>query len=193
MSEPVLGSTTRFVDLDASWWWTVRVGQDGFARLAAGQGVRSLVDDRRAVDLVTTGTFRLVTPSIRAGRLVLRVTGRDSRHDESGTFVSLGADTAVRGYIAGARFGRNRARVNAEWRTPPLELLTAWWGLVAFYDGGAVWDDASPVQWLNAVGLGGRVVVPWLDTRVRLLDVGFPLNGTHPGRPVFSIGFDQPF
>jgi len=192
-AETALGSTTRFVDLSATWWWTLRVGRDGFVRFAAGQSARALADDRRWVDLVTSGTLRFVTPSTRGGRLVVRGTALDSRFDEARSFVSLGADTAVRGYTAGSFFGRNRAIANAEWRTPPLELLTAWWGLVAFYDGGAVWDDGEPITWVNTLGVGGRVVVPWVDTRVRLLDVGFPLDGPTPGRPVFSIGFDQPF
>ena len=192
-SEPTLGSTARFVS--ASWSHTLRaVFDDGYLALGAAPSVRV---DGDWSDLRVGGSVRGVTPSWFWGRLVARVSGSTVYRNEANTRVALGGRTSVRGYAEGFALGDRALRTNLEWRSRPLNLALWRLGFTAFYDGAATWFEGEPVDYYPSLGVGLRVVIPQLGTRVRAADLAFPLrDAPGPGRagvPLFSFGLDQSF
>ena len=103
----------------------------------------------------------------------------------------------MRGYSDGFALGDRVLRTNLEWRSRPLNLALWRFGFTAFYDGAATWFEGEPVDYYPSLGVGLRVVIPQLGTRVRAADLAFPLrDAPGPGRagvPLFSFGLDQSF
>lgn len=143
-----------------------------------------------------------VSPLLWIGRLHVhaRALLRYNNLDNVTSF--LGGGSGLRGYSSQRFEGDNLVGVNVEFRTLPLNFWTLHAGLVAFYDGGAVFDQfglASSRQsagsaYRHSVGLGIRALFPQFDKQPLRLDLGFPLSGEADGVGTwFSLSFGQVF
>ncbi len=153
-------------------------------------------------NLQWTASLRYTSPVLLFGRfhaqtlMLLRVRNIDR------SLSSLGSAQGLRGYLSGQFVGENLFRVNAEFRTLPLVLWTLHLGMVAFYDGGAVWGgsdpnrpgQALPFLYRQSMGIGIRILFPQFTKSMLRFDVGFPFTD-NPG-PFFnwiSFSFGQAF
>ena len=190
-SEPALGSTNRFLQESATLAYRLRLGADAFIS-ASVENTARLSD--RVEDLSVSGTLRIVTPAVTAGRFVIRATRTDLLQNEGNSILSVGGDGALRGYAAGAFQGDRLVQGNLEWRSLPLRILTARIGMVVFVDAASVWYATDQSVWHGSAGLGVRVVIPALSTTVRAGDLAFPFEQTTSRYlPVFSVGLEQTF
>ena len=81
-----------------------------------------------------------------------------------------------------------------EIRTAPLEILTQYIGLVAFFDAGTIFDEGESPPFLSDVGVGIRWVAPQLQRIAYRLDYAFPTSGPDTFFPgVFTFGLGQVF
>ncbi len=203
-SEPGLGASVRFARPRGQVLYRLRMGSDGFVSASLSQSVRIGGDDGVDVtDAVTTGLVNLVTPSVLAGRVVVRGLARRVSENDDNVLSLLGADAGLRGYVAGALQGENVAMTNVEWRSAYVTILSTYVGMAVFTDGAAAWAEDGEPQWYPSMGVGLRWVIPQVGTQVRALDVGFPLRDgqdlrlfgrqTSIPRPVVSITLGQAF
>jgi hypothetical protein len=141
-----------------------------------------------------------VTPRFWVGRLHLQVHTilRHHRLDNATSF--LGGDTGLRGYSSNAFEGPSLFRVNAEYRTDPINLWTLHLGLVAFADGGSVFGPDPrnatqnlPFRYYQSVGAGLRAMFPQFDKYAVRVDFGVPLRGGEQVGTWFSFAFMQVF
>lgn len=143
-----------------------------------------------------------VTRPLLLGRFFARTSLiiRDNNIDNAVS--GLGNNSGLRGYADGQFSGQNKLQINVEYRTFPINLWTLHLGLVAFYDGGALWggrDPNAPSQQLpflyrHSVGLGIRALFPQFSKSVIRIDMGVPLGKDRgPFLTWFSITFGQVF
>lgn len=190
-SEPSLGATARFVRQSASLSYLARLGDDAFVTARVENSMR--VSDH-VEDLSVSGGLRVVTPAFAAGRFVARVLRTDLIENQGNAVLSVGGDSALRGFAAGAFQGEHIVQANLEWRSSPIRIFATRVGMVAFVDAASAWYDDDPVVWHGAAGLGLRLVIPALSTVVRAGDVAFPFEQTTAKyRPVFTLGLEQAF
>jgi hypothetical protein len=191
-----LGSSRTFVGLSAGAAYTAALG-DGLARA----GIEPLAEVETGTGEVRDGsveaTLRLASPRYAGGRLVVDgvVLDRYANHLQRSS--SLGGDGRLRGFPSQYAIGSNVAAVNAEYRSPALQLLgSVQVGAVAFVDAGDAFDRWSDARAQASAGLGARVLFPQLDRIVFRVDVGFPVtrplrNGAAPA--AFFVTFGQAF
>ena len=141
-----------------------------------------------------------ISPTLGVGRFHAQVVAVWRSEDLNRSFSTLGSDSGLRGYPNDQFDGRNLLRVNVEYRTLPINFFTLHMGLVAFYDGGAVWGNpfpagkAVPFAYRQSVGLGVRGHFPQFDRESLRIDLGFPLNSPHGGFGTWiSLSFGQIF
>ncbi|MCA9669004.1 MAG: hypothetical protein KC503_25590 [Myxococcales bacterium] len=142
-----------------------------------------------------------ITPKLLIGRLHTQIVWLYRREDLNRSFFSLGGDSGLRGYTNDLFRGRDLLRVNAEFRSDPINLFTLHLGFVVFYDGGATYGDWQPSNrdvpfaWRQSVGIGARGHFPQFDRESLRIDLGFPINAD--GRGSFgtwiSLSFGQVF
>jgi hypothetical protein len=125
-----------------------------------------------------------VFPQLWAGRFHFQVRsiirGENLFHETS----QLGGDSGLRGYPSDQFEGRNLFRVNTEYRSNPINILSVHLGYVLFYDGGAVFGGNDPTQpdkelvfnYHQSLGIGIRGQLPQLDKEAFRMDLGFPLS-----------------
>ncbi len=175
-----LGSSRTLYGVTAGVSWLAAIG-DGYA-----QGIVDTVTEVDAASgKVTDGSVRLegrlATPRTALGRLVLDGALLDRYANSLNRLTSLGGDSRLRGYPTQAFVGQHFVVVNAEARSPGLQLLeTVQLGGVVFYDAGNAFDTWSGLRLWHAVGVGGRVLFPQLDRVVFRVDVGVPLSRPLP-------------
>lgn len=188
-SEPGLGADERAFSVGTTLSWRVPIGDDAFAAAGVTHYVRT---DRTGVtDLALTGSLRLVTPRVFAGRFVLRALVAEHRRNDANSIYAIGGDNGLRGYPVGFLKGSSALQANVEWRSLPVRIGRVRLGGVASMDVGATWEPNEFVEYYPSVGVGARIVIPLLGTIVRAADLSFPLVGRV--RPVFSVGVDQAF
>lgn len=205
LSEPYLGADRRFVAGGIRSGWTQPWAGSGFARAEVSQRARN---DGTWVDVETTVTGRVVTPSWFSGRLVARADYREMQYDESNLRYLFGGDTGLRGFTNGAVDTSRYLQANLEWRSTPLTLRGLRLGMVAFFDSVTTFAEDGETEnndtaFYPAVGFGFRLVIPQLMANVRFMDIGFPLvdartlrvrgNDTGFPLPLISLGADQAF
>jgi hypothetical protein len=182
--------------------WVGELGHGGLWIARIDETLRVELDGSGLSDATTSAAVRLVSPRFRGGRMLGRIGASYRSHNGGNARIALGADAGLRGYVAGALQGEHAARSNVEWRSPSARVLSTFLGMVVFADAGAAWDGSDTPLVYPSVGLGGRWVIPQVDTVVRALDVGFPLRDFRPIRingrslgipiPVVSITLGQP-
>lgn len=190
-AEPAFGSTSRFLRQSATLAYRARIGQDAFVTASVENSMR--VSDH-VEDLSFGGGIRVVTPLFAAGRVIIRAARTDLIENEGNAVLSIGGDSALRGFAAGAFQGDRVVQSNLEWRSTPIRILAMRMGFVAFVDAGTAWYEGEPIVWHGAAGVGVRLVIPALSTIVRAGDVAFPFErATARYLPVFTVGLEQAF
>lgn len=200
----------------------------GFARLGATSTIEvSGEDDELAKVGVARSTnasarleFRwyLATPTIGFGRFVMGTSFADQPQWRYAPLqYSLGSTDRLRGYPPNAFVGRALFVNNLEFRTRPIEVLSASLGFVAFWDLGMaargyrslfearaeriypagyevkLRDRIAELRVANGVGAGVRVLLPQIDRQVFRVDLGFPMVETGLTNFTVTAGFHQVF
>jgi len=142
-------------------------------------GVRGRLEQSELIDQAAEARLRLASPSLPFGRFVGHVHWEGRRRDSARALVTLGGDNGLRGLPSQALFGfgASRIRANVELRSPPLVIASAHLGLVAFWDGGAVYEAVSALRFRQSAGLGVRLLFPQFNRFTFRLDLGAPLDG----------------
>lgn len=165
-----------------------------------------ITDDPRFADPFTNAVLEAVVHNISApvlfGRVHLRVRLLLRHQDLKNETEYLGGDNGLRGYASRQFEGDNALQANIEYRSRPLNILTAHVGLVLFYDAGGVWGGPDPSRsdrelafaFHQSVGLGLRALFPQFDKEPLRIDFGVPLSEERGGIGTwFSLSFKQAF
>ena len=144
---------------------------------------------------------RNISPVLGIGRLHTRASLIVRDNDLNNSFSTLGGDTGLRGYANDQFLGRNLMRINVEYRTLPVNVLTLHAGLVAFYDGASVFGDpfgndaeGFAFRYRHSIGIGFRGHFPQFDRESLRIDMGVPLSTGSGGFGTWvSLSFGQTF
>ncbi len=172
LAEPAFGADDRYVSVSLTASYTLPISDDSFAMLSAYQGARA---GDRVSDIETQGSLRLVSPAVVGGRFVARMLARNINRNEANVAAVLDTLGGFRGYGHAPPIGANYIVSNFEWRSLPIEVLSARIGAVLFYDIGAAWDDDEDIGLKHTVGLGIRLYVPQIMSNILRIDVAFPV------------------
>ncbi|MCC6749481.1 MAG: hypothetical protein IT371_17585 [Deltaproteobacteria bacterium] len=200
-----------FLEFGASASWRWYLGDDLLTVAVAAQtrlqphlpDIRPLMDsDSPWVNTELSGSMRNVSPMLGIGRLHASAAILVRHNNLDRTFSFQGGDSGLRGYPNDQFRGRSVLSVHAEYRTLPINFYTLHLGLVAFYDGGAVFGgpdqrDPSatvPFVYRQSLGIGARGNFPQFDKESVRLDLGFPLSsGAGSVGTWVSLAFRQAF
>jgi outer membrane translocation and assembly module TamA len=106
----------------------------------------------------------------------------------------VGGTARLRGYQTSAAVGASSFSSNLEFRTRPVEILSAQVAAVAFYDVGDAFSAYSDIDLKHGVGGGIRFLIPQLDRDVFRVDIGVPVPFDTPGGETSVIAtFEQAF
>ncbi len=211
-ADPLWGSQYRYERFSAVALWRILLGDrdDQPSRradlLTFGASAETRLQRGNFQDNELSLSARNYSPVFAGLRAVTRAAAVWRVADRQNRLASLGGDTALRGFDAGAFLGRSRLIGNLELRTMPWELYTFHFGGTLFYDVGGVSDqsDLSDLTLLHAAGLGIRFLNPASNRIVFRVDWGVALNPP-PGTPIdtallgatfpgkLTIGFEQAF
>jgi len=213
-ADPIIGSELRFEQLDATLQYRLLLGDrdDNPSRkadlLVLSTGYTTRLMDADLQDNEVTVGFQNYAPVLGGVRAVVRGALTWRFDDHQNRLATLGGDSALRGFDAGAFLGRSKVIGNLELRTLPWEFYTFHFGGVAFYDVGGVSSETnlSDLAIYHAAGLGLRFLNPASNRIVFRIDYGVSLNApegistdtTVPGisAPLpgkLTIGFEQAF
>lgn len=197
-SELGLGADVRYLRFEGGVGYVQPMGESAFVSAALLQGLRFDVDG--VVDRRTEGSLRLVMPPGWAGRFVARGWFRYAGNDHSNERFRLGATTGLRGYSGNADEGPHAWMANLEWRSKPVEVLSAFFGGAVFVDVGSAFGDGESLQEAPiyaSVGFGFRFFIPQALARPGSIDIGFPVGGgawrNGMPSPMISLRFGQGF
>ncbi len=126
-------------------------------------------------DARLTVRVHAATPPTFAGRLVFDGLVSTKYRDYFNTKLRLGGNTRLRGYAPDEFIGKDTASSNLEFRTRPVEVLSALIGGAVFWDVGDAVDGFDQLALKQAVGAGIRLLFPQLDRAVFRADWGIPL------------------
>ncbi|WP_428265324.1 hypothetical protein [Haliangium sp.] len=188
-----IGSEANFVRLSARLGWTVGVGEHGFVRAVAA--AESRWQDGAFIDNELSAALFAVSPPLGPG---LRLAGRAevaALVDETANrYFTLGGANGLRGHIVGEYSGESRVRANLELRSPPVRFWFSRVGLNLFWDLGHAADRLRDLEVQHDVGVGGRMVMPQVQTVAFRFDWAVPLTGSRAGFPGrIILGFEQAF
>lgn len=187
-----LGSDVNYARGTISGSYTLRLGADGFWRVAASAETRYEHGD--AIDNGVAAETWAVLPTTGPGRFVTKVRVGTLFDDTQNRFYEVGGDTGLRGYETGQFTGPRRLQWSAEFRTKPVDVGFLRVGGVAFYDLGGAAATFDDMALYHDVGLGMRVLIPQTSTEVLRVDWALPLETYHGGFPGrITAGFLQAF
>jgi hypothetical protein len=183
----------------AQYTWAIR---DGVFRVSIQSTTEA--EPSRIADASLVPRAHLATPIIGGvGRLVLDGTLLWRPYNYLQQTTTIGGDDRARGYPTNYFVGQNAYAYNVEFRTRPVEILSAEVGGVLFFDvADAANGSIGALRPYQSAGGGIRVLFPWLDREVFRADLGVPLQhpqsvsstGGGPPPPVnFVITFAQAF
>jgi hypothetical protein len=183
----VLGSTANAWVVSATAGWVlaprgylVDLRVSGLGRLQQGAWL-----DQKA-----TFQVRGATPVFSIFRFVTRAYLELRRNDTLRTYVTLGADNGLRGYLSqqiGA-VGAHRMLANFELRTLPIMWQAVHLGGVLFYDVGSVFYNTSNLTAFHSVGIGLRLLFPQFNRQPFSFDGGASFYPTAQFVPTFAAG-----
>jgi hypothetical protein len=109
----------------------------------------------------------------------------------------LGGTGRLRGYQATVVSGQHAIISNLEFRSRPIQIVSAQLAAVLFHDMGDAFNKVGDLHLLHGVGFGLRFLLPELDRDVFRVDVGFPVPSNAPGGETsviatFGQAFDTP-
>lgn len=186
-----LGSSRDLLGSYAALSYTFPV-LDGIVRALASSTIEYAAEDKH--DALFEAALRLVTPRFAFGRFVYDGLLLSRYRDYLNRLFVLGGDTRLRGYAPSAFLGKDLIASNIEFRSRPIEILSAHVGAAVFYDVGDAFDGFDELHMKHGAGAGLRVLIPQLDRTVFRADWGLPLSpgySTLPGS--FFVTFKQAF
>lgn len=198
---PVSSRDLMGVSSSAAYTWFL---DDGFARaLVSGtlelsadgnEEIRAPISGLDQSDASLEAALHAVTPRFPLGRFVssARYVHRPIRYLNRFLF-GLGGTDRLRGYEPTAFLGTSSIAVNNEFRSRPVQILSALVGISLFHDMGDAASGPGEFQLKHGAGFGLRVLFPQLDRDVLRFDFGFPLQDHESGQFTFSAGFGQAF
>jgi hypothetical protein len=144
----------------------------------------------RFVDQRTTLLLRGASPMFLGVRFVGSIAFDLRKRDTQNTYVTLGADSGLRGFDTQALkgVGANRAIGNFELRTLPLAWRSVQVGGVVFYDVGSVYANLPDFRAYHAVGAGLRLLFPQFNRYPFTLDGGVSFDPVFHFVPAFTGG-----
>jgi hypothetical protein len=183
-----LGSTRNLLGSFAAVSYTAPFG-NGLARVLAQSTIQLSTPEKSDV-LFGLGA-RVVTPELGFGRLVYDGSLEDHYKNYFNQRYELGGNTRLRGYPDNAFLGEDLVASTLEFRSRPVDILTAELGGALFYDAGDAFDGFRNMALKTDAGFGVRILFPQLDRIVFRADWGFPLTpgyNTFPGAIYFTFG-----
>ncbi|HMJ11049.1 MAG TPA: hypothetical protein VK524_06555 [Polyangiaceae bacterium] len=186
-----LGSSRDLIGTYAALSYTLPIS-DGIVRALAASNIELAAQEKH--DALFEGALRFVTPRFAFGRFVYDALLLNRYRNYLNRRFVLGGDTRLRGYAPSAFIGKDVVASTLEFRSRPIEILSAQVGAAVFYDAGDAFDGFESVAVKHGAGAGVRILFPQLDRTVFRADWGFPLNpgySTWPGS--FFVTFKQAF
>lgn len=171
-----LGSDNGFVrgSVLAGYWWEI---EGALLGVRGETGGRLELESGDTIDRFVGGTFRASSPQLGPIRIHARTRAMLLFDRVGSSLFTLGGDTGLRGYPAGSFLGESVVLGHIELRTKSIELLTQYFGLVLFFDGGTIYDEGEDPEFLSSLGIGLRWVAPQAQSFAFRFDWGFPLTG----------------
>lgn len=188
-----LGATRSFFGTYAAAQYTVPL-KDGFVR-AGGESTAEFQSES-VPDAALAGNLRVVSPSTKVGRLVYDATVVSRYRNAMNAQTLAGGDERLRGFPSNFFSGKDFLASNLEFRTRPVEILSAQLGAAAFYDIGDAFDGWEKLRPWHAAGVGLRGLFPQLNRVVARADLAYVLTRPLPagvGSASFFIAFEQAF
>lgn len=186
-----LGSSRTMLGTHAGLSYTLPLG-DGLVRAVSASTIELATEQRD--DALLELDVRAVTPHLGLGRLLVDGVLLDRYRNYLNRKFVLGGDTRLRGYPLGAFLGKDVLAVSAEFRSRPVEILSAQTGVALFYDVGDAFDGFDEMKLKQDAGIGLRVLFPQLDRVVFRADWGFPLSPGYKSFPgSLFVTFGQAF
>ena len=194
-----LGSTRDLVGVSARAGYSIPIA-DGLAGASVSTFAEN--EDGQIMDASVSGSFGAVTPRLGFGRLVMNTSFVNRYKNYLRGRTILGGDDRLRGYPSNFFFGKDAVFYNIELRTTSVEILTAAFGAVAFFDAGDAAQGFDMLHAKQSVGVGLRTLLPQLNRVVARFDLAFPLKrGPFPEQGIatkvdpvgFFFAFDQAF
>ena len=185
-----IGSTRDMLGSLAALSYTVPLG-DGLARALASSTIEFEFHERHEASLELGA--RIVSPRLGFGRFVYDGVLIDRYRNHLNTLSAIGGDSRLRGYRR-QFLGKDAVAQNVEFRSRPVEILSAQLGFAAFYDAGDAFDGFEELSFKQSAGLGLRILFPQANRFVFRADWGFPLTPGFATRPgVGFVTFGQAF
>lgn len=188
------GASRNFLGTQFFAGYTWPLG-DGFANISAAV-INEL--DRHSIPDGSLDTQALITtPRTGFGRFIFSVHSLQRYRNYRNLTSFLGGDTNLRGYPSSYFVGKDLFTFNTEFRSRPVEILTAQVGFTLFHDVGSAYNGIANFHTRRSVGLGFRAFFPQLNRLVLRADLAAPL--TLEGLPAeippigFFIAFGQAF
>lgn len=186
-----LGSSRDMLGIDAIASYAHPVGS-GFVKVYAYNSIELSTPEQ--TDGSLTLRLRFTSPRLPLGRFVYDAYFLDHYRNYRNINQALGGTTRLRGHQNIAAVGDHYVASNLEFRTRPVEILSAQLAAVAFYDVGDAFDTFGQMQLKHGVGAGIRFLAPQLDREVFRLDVGVPIPFDAPtGETTVIATFGQAF
>jgi hypothetical protein len=183
-----LGSSRDMIGAFAGLSYTVPLGS-GLGRLLGISVIEYELHGR--YDAAAEVDLRVVSPRLGFGRFVYDGVVFNRYQNYLNRQLALGGDTRLRGYPPEQFIGKDLVASNVEFRSRPIEILSAHLGAAVFYDAGDAFDGFDNLELKHGVGVGLRALFPQANRFVARADWGFPLSpgySTWPGAFFFTFG-----
>ena len=180
-------ATATFVELNAALQYRAYAGDDLFTISVAG-ATRLRPGDTPANQQLAVEVVNY-SPMVVGGRFVARLLVNLKANDLDNGRQLLGGSTGLRGTSPELFAGRNLVLANFEYRLRPVEVWANWLGFVLFYDVGSAFD-VTPVL-THTTGIGVRLLLPYFNTAVIRIDLGFIIGGPPPGAGTLNASWGQ--
>jgi hypothetical protein len=174
--------------------YTLPLG-DGLARVVGSSTIE--LATHAQTDALAQASLRIVTPRLGFGRFVYDSAVANRHQNYLNERFALGGSTRLRGYPPLRFIGKDFVAQNIEFRSRPVEILSAQLGGAVFHDVGDAFDGFGEVELKQAVGFGVRALFPQAERIVFRVDWGFPVTdgfNTFPGSlfATFGQAFEMP-
>ena len=196
-----LGSDYHFTQPTASVGWTFPWFDDGFVRVSAGASFRfqhalSHGNSVDSIDNTANAQVRAASPIVRYVRIIAQANITTRWNDTQNGFLTIGADSGLRGYAINQFFGQRRVSGMFEARSVPFPIWVLRVGGVVFYETGGAANSLAEMRLYHDVGFGLRALIPQTSRDLFRFDLAFPLVGAPgwpAGQPHFLAGFQSYF
>ena len=187
----LLGSDANFQRGGLGGGYTLPIARVGSVRVGVGYSTR--YQDGAFRDNGASISTRIVTPTLRYGRIVAESTLGTRWNERTPGFFTIGSDNGLRGFRINQFFGERVFGTQIEARSIPTSLWVLRLGGVAFYEVGGAADTLKDLRLHHDAGVGFRMLLPQTSRELFRFDRAFPLDGAEAGNPRFSAGFQSEF